>query len=43
MVNIMFEVPSRGDVQSCTITADAVSGKKPPELKLKKKAVRKSA
>jgi ATP-dependent Clp protease ATP-binding subunit ClpX len=43
MVNIMFEVPSRGDVEACKITADVVSGKKPPELKLRKEKIRKSA
>lgn len=32
MVNIMFEVPSRRDVETCTITADVVAGRSTPKL-----------
>lgn len=34
MLGIMYEIPSREDVEVCTINADTVSGKKPPRLTL---------
>jgi ATP-dependent Clp protease ATP-binding subunit ClpX len=43
MVNIMFEVPSRGDVETCTITADVVEGRVAPQLTFKQAAARKTA
>jgi len=44
MVDIMYEIPSRRDIESCTITADVVTGKAAPMLKLKaKQKARKSA
>ena len=38
MVDIMFDIPSRGDVKTCVITGDVVMGKAEPRLKLKKPA-----
>ncbi len=35
MVNVMYEVPSREDVEGCTITEKAVLGEAPPSLRLK--------
>ncbi|NOY80433.1 MAG: ATP-dependent protease ATP-binding subunit ClpX [Kiritimatiellaeota bacterium] len=35
MVDIMFEVPSRRDVETCIIDESAVLGKSPPKLRLK--------
>jgi ATP-dependent Clp protease ATP-binding subunit ClpX len=35
MVNIMFEVPSRDDVEMCTIDKNVVSGKAEPRMKLR--------
>ncbi|ARP43676.1 ATP-dependent Clp protease ATP-binding subunit ClpX [Geobacillus thermodenitrificans] len=32
MLDVMFELPSREDVQKCIITVDTVCGKKPPKL-----------
>lgn len=44
MVDIMFDIPSRKDVEMCTITADVVNGTCEPLLKLKRKnKARKSA
>lgn len=45
MVDIMFDVPSRSDVASCTIDENVVLGKSAPKLRLKsaKKAQRKTA
>ncbi len=37
MMNIMFEVPSRGDVESCTITREVVEENQTPELTYRKK------
>ena len=36
MLDIMFEIPSREDVESVTINAAAVKGDKPPVLKKKR-------
>ncbi len=35
MVNVMYDVPSRQDVESCTITEAAVDGRESPRLKKK--------
>jgi ATP-dependent Clp protease ATP-binding subunit ClpX len=35
MVDIMYDIPSRGDVESCIITGDVVRGGAPPLLKLR--------
>ncbi len=43
MIDIMFEVPSRTDVETCTIDADVVRGECPPHLRLRQKVMRKSA
>lgn len=45
MVNLMFEVPSRGDVETCTIHADVVNNEAEPKLTFLKDATetRKSA
>ncbi|MEW6046422.1 MAG: ATP-dependent Clp protease ATP-binding subunit ClpX [Bacillota bacterium] len=32
MLDVMFEVPSVGDVKKCTVTADVVEGREPPRL-----------
>ncbi|MDT8391774.1 MAG: ATP-dependent Clp protease ATP-binding subunit ClpX [Lentisphaeria bacterium] len=37
MVNIMFDIPSRKDVDTCTITADVVNGNSEPLLTLRRK------
>ncbi|MFO7820723.1 MAG: ATP-dependent Clp protease ATP-binding subunit ClpX [Lentisphaeria bacterium] len=42
MINIMYEVPSRGDVEACRITKDAVEGRKSPQLTLRQE-LKKSA
>ena len=38
MTDIMYEIPSRSDVDKCVITADVVNGEAKPELILKKEA-----
>jgi len=43
MVEVMYEVPSRKDVASCTITDAAVLGKDKPDLRLKSAKRKKSA
>ena len=36
MKNVMYEVPSRDDVEKCIVTKDVVTAHKEPELVLKK-------
>ena len=36
MVDIMYELPSRKDVEECIVTADVITGKDQPKLVLKK-------
>ena len=45
MLNIMFDVPSRSDIKTCTITGEVVNGKQKPllELIVRKTPARKSA
>jgi len=43
MLNIMYEVPSRDDIESCTIDADVVAGASAPHLTIRHKALKKSA
>ena len=43
MLNVMFEIPSRTDVEVCTIDAAVVNGKRPPQLQMAKKRTRKTA
>ncbi len=33
MLDVMYDIPSKKSVESCTITADVIKGKKAPELK----------
>lgn len=38
MLNVMYEIPSRDDVEKCIITKDVIDGAKPPEIvEIKKK------
>jgi ATP-dependent protease Clp ATPase subunit len=39
----MYEVPSRDDIETCTITADVVENNAEPELELRREAQKKSA
>lgn len=43
MVNIMYEIPSRDDVETCTITADAVNGRKQPAMEFRKQKKERTA
>jgi ATP-dependent Clp protease ATP-binding subunit ClpX len=43
MLDIMYEVPSRNDIETCTITADVVDNNAEPELELRQEAQKKSA
>jgi ATP-dependent Clp protease ATP-binding subunit ClpX len=43
MLDIMYEVPSRDDIETCTITADVVENNAEPELELRREAQKKSA
>ena len=43
MVNIMYDVPSRQDVESCRITKDVVEGKTLPKLTFREEEFKKSA
>jgi len=38
MLDVMYEIPSRDDLESVTITRDVVEGKKNPILRKKRKA-----
>ena len=35
LLDIMYEIPSREDIDKCTITDDVIEGKEKPLLKLK--------
>ena len=40
MVDIMYELPSRKDVEECIITEDVITQKTQPKLKLKRATTR---
>ena len=36
MLDIMFDIPSRSDIKSCTITKDVIEKKAPPVFEYRK-------
>jgi ATP-dependent Clp protease ATP-binding subunit ClpX len=43
MLDVMFEVPSRGDIESVTINRQVVLGERPPAIRRRKRADRDAA
>jgi ATP-dependent Clp protease ATP-binding subunit ClpX len=43
MLDVMFDVPSRGDIESVTINRQVVRGERPPAIRRRKRADRDAA